>query len=71
MAYTADDLATIRRAISSGIRKVTFADGRATEYHNLDQMLAAEKVIVAQLKMADQATGGIVRRRVPYYRSGL
>lgn len=71
MAYTQADLAKVRAAISSGVRKITFADGRSTEYHNLDQLLAAEQVIAAQIKMQDQAAGGIRRRRVPYYRSGL
>lgn len=72
MAYTDADLATIRKAISSGTRKVTFADGRSHEYQNLDQLIAAEKVIDAALKMQAQAQSGIVRRRrVPYYKSGL
>lgn len=71
MAYTDADLAKVRAAIASGVRSVTFADGRKTEYQNLDQLLAAEKVIVAQLKMQAQAQTGAVRRRVPYYKSGL
>lgn len=70
--YTEADLATVQAAISSGVRRVTYADGRAVEYHSLDQLLAAEKVIQSQLAMAQQALGGTVRRRfTPYYRSGL
>lgn len=71
MAYTQADLDKVRAAITSGLRSVTFADGRRTEYQSLDQLLAAEKVIDAALKMQAQATSGLVRRRVPYYRSGL
>lgn len=70
MAWTTTDLDTIRKAIAGGVRKVTFADGRSTEYQSLDQMLAVSKVIQAELEM--QAAGtAVVRRRVPYYKSGL
>ncbi len=70
--YTEADLAKVRAAISSGVRRVTFADGRSTEYQNLDQLLAAEQVIIAQIRMQQQALGGTVRRRfTPFYRSGL
>ena len=69
--WTQSDLAAVRSAISSGVRSVTFADGRRTEYHSLDQLLAAERVIDAALQMQDQAVSGVVRRRTPYYRSGL
>ncbi|WP_375178051.1 phage head-tail joining protein [Sphingobium yanoikuyae] len=65
------DLVAVRAAIASGVRSVTFADGRKTEYHSLDQLLAAERVIDAALQMQDQAVSGVVRRRTPYYRSGL
>lgn len=71
MAWTDADIATISAAIASGIRSVTFADGRKTEYQNLDQMLAAKKVIAAELDMQNAAKSSIVRRRTPYYRSGL
>ncbi|MCP3732033.1 hypothetical protein M9978_16530 [Sphingomonas sp. MG17] len=71
MAYTADDLVAIRAAIKSGIRKVTFADGRSTEYQSLDQLLKAEEVIAAQVAMLNVSASSIRRRRVPYYRSGV
>lgn len=71
MAYQQSDLDKLDQAIASGIRSVTFADGRRTEYQSLDQLLAARTVVEAQIKMAAQATTGLVRRRVPYYRSGL
>lgn len=69
--WTQGDLIAVRGAIASGIRSVTFADGRKTEYHSLDQLLAAERVIDAALKMQAQASSGVSRRRTPYYRSGL
>lgn len=70
-AYTEADLTTIRRAIASGVRSATFADGRKAEYQNLDHMLAAEKVIAAAVEIAARSPGSVVRRRTPYYRSGL
>jgi hypothetical protein len=69
--WTQADLIAVRRAIASGVRSVTFADGRKKEYQTLDQLLAAEKVIDASLKMQEQASSGLLRRRTPYYRSGL
>ncbi|MFZ3484201.1 phage head-tail joining protein [Sphingomonas sp. 3-13AW] len=71
MAYQQSDLDRLDAAISSGVRSVTFADGRRTEYQNLDQLLAARKVVATQLSMQETAKGAVVRRRVPYYRSGL
>lgn len=70
-SYTDADLVKIRSAIASGVRAVTFADGRKTEYQNLDQMLAAEKVIAAAVAAGNVAKSAMVSRRVPYYRSGL
>lgn len=69
--WTQDDLTRIRTAIASGTRAVTFADGRKKEYQTLDHLLAAEKVIAAQLQMEAETASGINRRRTPYYRSGL
>lgn len=72
MAWAEQDLTAIRAAIASGTKAVTFADGRKQEYQSLDQLIAAEKVIDAALKMQAQTTAGAVRRRfAPYYRSGL
>lgn len=71
MPFQQSDLDKIDGAIAGGVRSITFADGRRTEYQNLDQMLAARKVIEAQVKMAAQATTSLVRRRVPYFRNGL
>ena len=70
MADAQADLDAIRAKIVEA-RRVTFADGRSVENHALDQLLAAERVLVSRLKMEATARGGVVRRRVPYYRSGL
>lgn len=70
-AWTDTDLTAIRTAITTGIRSVTFADGRRTEYQSLDHMLAAEKVIAAAVTMRTDALGGVNRRRVPYFKNGL
>jgi hypothetical protein len=70
-AWTDTDLTSIRTAITSGVRSVTFADGRRTEYQSLDHMLAAEKVIAAAVQMQTEALSGINRRRVPYFKNGL
>lgn len=69
--FTDADLTKIRAAIATGVRSVTYADGRKVEYQNLDQMLAAEKVIAAAVAMIGVSKSAMVRRRVPYYRSGL
>lgn len=61
MAWTQEDLATLQAAIATGVRSVTFADGRRTEYQNTDQMLAAVKLISAEL--AGAASAGVRRRR--------
>jgi hypothetical protein len=71
MAWTQSDLDRIDAAIASGVRRVTFADGRSTEYHDLNAMMAARRVVAAQLQMAAESTAGAVRRRFGAYRSGV
>ncbi|WP_088183594.1 phage head-tail joining protein [Sphingobium sp. Z007] len=61
MAFQQSDLDRLDTAIGSGIRKVTFADGRSTEYQNLDDMLRAREAIVGIL--AKPAPGTTGRRR--------
>jgi hypothetical protein len=71
MAWVQADLDRIDAAIASGVKSVTFADGRKTDYHDLNAMLAARRVISAQLQMAAQSTSGAVRRRFAAFRSGV
>lgn len=56
MAFTQADVDTMQTAIGSGVRKVTFADGRSTEYQNLDAMIAALGVMRSDVaKAGDQS----------------
>ncbi|WIA58004.1 hypothetical protein N6H05_09495 [Sphingobium sp. WTD-1] len=49
MAYQQSDLDKVDAAITSGIRKITFADGRSTEYQSLDEMRRLRADIKAEL----------------------
>jgi hypothetical protein len=74
MAYQQSDLDKLHTtlvAVATGAQKVRFADGRETTFQTVDAVTAAIAVVDAQLKMQSRALGGIVRHRVPYYRSGL
>lgn len=68
MAWTQTDLDNLRAAAASGVRKVSFADGRSTEYQNADMILAAIKVVEADL--AGVANGRQSRRRATVLRVG-
>lgn len=68
MAFTAADVERLQSAIAAGLRSVTFADGRRTEYQNADQMLAALKVMRADVAAAGASTSG--RRRITVLRVG-
>lgn len=70
MAWTQSDLDKIDTNIATGIRRVTYEDGRTVEYQSLDHMIAARKVIAAQLEVEAQVVAGIPRRRVASFRSG-
>ena len=54
-----------------GAQKVRFADGRETTFQSVEAATAAIAVVEAQIKMQASAKSGVLRRRVPYYRSGL
>lgn len=49
MAFQQGDLDRIEAAIGSGLRKVTFADGRSTEYQNVADMLKARDLIATSV----------------------
>jgi hypothetical protein len=61
MAWSQADLDAIDTALKSNLRKVTFADGRSTEYQNADQMLAVRREVKAELV---GSSGGARVRRV-------
>jgi ribosome biogenesis protein Tsr3 len=74
MAYQQSDLDKLHNtlvAVATGAQEVQFADGRRTKFQTVEAVAAAIAVVEAQLKMQTRALGGIVRHRVPYYRSGL
>lgn len=69
MAFTQSDVDAMQAAIGSGVRKVTFADGRSTEYQNLDAMLSALNIMRGDVaKAANAATRN--RRRLIIGRMG-
>jgi len=61
MAFTQADLSKIDAAITSNVRKVTFADGRSTEYQNVGEMLAVRKAIVDELAASSPMAKARVR----------
>ena len=57
MPFQPADLEKIDAAILSGVKKVTFADGRSTEFHSLDEMRRLRADIKAELSAsASQVT---------------
>lgn len=71
MAWQQSDLDNIRSHIASGVLLTRFADGRETRYQSLDMMIAAERVISAELKLQQEAARGGFRRKFGTYSSGL
>lgn len=49
MAWTQADLDTLSAAIASNVRRVTFADGRAVEYHSSAEMLRVRAEMKTEL----------------------
>lgn len=67
MAFQQSDLDRLDAAISSGVRSVTFADGRRTEYQNVADMLRARDLISGEIV---GASAGLRRRRLTILRVG-
>lgn len=53
MAFTQEDLDSIREAIATGEKSVTFADGKAVTYRSMAELVKAEQLIAGYLKAAD------------------
>jgi hypothetical protein len=53
MAFQQSDLDKLDAAILSGVKKVTFADGRSTEFHSLDEMRRLRGDIKGELAAAE------------------
>ncbi|WP_428968268.1 phage head-tail joining protein [Sphingomonas sp. Xoc002] len=64
MAFTQSDVDAMQAAIGSGVRKVTFADGRSTEYQNLDAMLSALNIMRGDVAKAANAATRNSRRLI-------
>lgn len=56
MAFQQSDLDKLDAAILSGVRSVTFADGRKTEFHSLNEMRALRSDVKAELSAAASQT---------------
>ena len=56
MAFQQSDLDKLDAAILSGVRAVTFADGRKTEFHSLNEMRALRSDVKAELSTAASQT---------------
>ena len=67
MAYSQDDLVAIRAAISGGVLRVRYPDGREVGYQSTEALLKAEERIVSSLA---SATSRRSRRSYPGYRNG-
>ena len=61
MAFTTDNLAAVDAAIASGELTVRGADGRLITYRDLDQLIKAKALIVADLAGKAGSSGGTVR----------
>ena len=55
MAFTQDDLDSIREAIATGEKSVRFADGKSVTYRSLNELMKAEQLI-AKTFQADTGT---------------
>ena len=69
MAYTADDLTTIERAIVSGERRIRFSDGREVEYQSTRDLMAVRADI--NLSLTSQSTKPAVRQIRIYTNKGF
>lgn len=49
MAFSADDLATIEAAITSGATLVRFGDGREVRYNTTGELIAAREAILQSI----------------------
>ncbi len=55
MSYTAEDLATLERAVASGVMRVRYSDGKEVTYRSTDELLRAIGVVKGQLAQASGA----------------
>jgi len=53
MAFTQDDLDSIREAIATGEKSVTFADGKSVTYRSIEELMKAEQIIARHLQASE------------------
>ena len=61
MAYQQSDLDKLDAAIMSGVKKVSFADGRSTEFHSLDEMRRLRGDVKSELAASASQVRGRTR----------
>ncbi len=61
MAWKQADLDAVDSALKSNVRKVTFADGRSTEYQTSGELLSVRNAIKAELDREAVRGGGRTR----------
>lgn len=64
MAYTQADLDALNASIAKGIKSVTFADGRKTEYQTLADMLSLRKEMKLEVAAVANAASPRLRTTV-------
>lgn len=68
MAWAQSDLDKLKAAAAAGVRKVTFADGRSTEFQDLAALMSAIETVTNEL--AKVGRSGQRRRRTTILRVG-
>lgn len=69
MSYTSDQLATLKAAYASGVRRVKYADGKEVEYNTMRDMAAA--IALIERDLAQQASGARVTHTTATYDRGM
>lgn len=64
MAWTQADLDALETAIKTGVRKVTYRDGRTTEFRDLAEMLTTRTLMLQSLDSTKIRKSVILMERV-------
>lgn len=67
MAYTADDLERIDKAIAQGVMSVSFSDGRSVTFSSFAELIARRSFIEQQLNSANAGR----QRLLAEYKKGV
>lgn len=67
MAYSQTDVDSLKKAMATGVRRVTYADGRSHEFHSMAEMQAQlvrmEKEVAAASGSSDSRSILLVQSR--------